>query len=147
MDKTRQNRAESDCAGPPLPVKTSHGSATIIDEIITRIRKDLTESRKSTPLERLQELARGLPPGLSLESALTPDETDSPRVIAELKKASPSRGIIREDFEAMDLARELVKNGAAALSILTEVHYFRDHRATSRPWPTKFPCPFCVKTL
>ena len=53
-------------------------------------------------------------------------------IIAELKKASPSRGIIRADFNAAELARELTQAGAAALSVLTEEEHFQGSLANLR---------------
>lgn len=104
-----------------------HGSdgSTIIDEIVSGICRDLTETKRITPENTLTDQLSDLPATLSLASALRPDETGSARIISELKKASPSKGIIRDRFEPVPLARELVRHGAAALSVLTETNYFK----------------------
>src|SRR5215469_9629963 len=74
-----------------------------------------------TSLERQAEAH--LPRGF--RSALEPRCKDGVAVIAELKKASPSRGLIRNDFDAANLAQELEQAGAVALSVLTDEEFFQ----------------------
>jgi len=97
---------------------------TILDEIMARKRVDVAQRKEQMPEELLCRHARsGLPPR-DLAAALR--STDgAPRIIAEIKRASPSKGLIREAFSAVGLARELAAAGAAALSVLTEKHYFQ----------------------
>ena len=99
--------------------------ATILDEIIEKIRIDLIQQKKEIPLSELIEDAKDLPECRNFVKALRGGEGRGPRVISELKKASPSKGIIREDFDVFGLAAELEDNGAAALSVLTEKNYFK----------------------
>ena len=98
---------------------------TILDEIVARIRDDLRDAKQRVPEERLHELAARSGTCRDFAAALRPGAGGAPRIIAELKRASPSRGLIREDFEPLALSRELVEHGAAALSVLTEVRYFQ----------------------
>jgi len=97
---------------------------THLDQILASTRRDL-ERRKQTAdraaLER--RAARHIPRGFA--SSLRAKAASDPAVIAELKKASPSRGLIREDFQIDPLATMLANSGAAALSVLTEEHFFQ----------------------
>lgn len=98
---------------------------TILDEIIGHTRADLEISRLRLPEARLRELAVARPAALDFAAALRPRGDGQPRVIAELKRASPSKGLIRPEFGVVSLACDLEAHGAAALSVLTEVRYFR----------------------
>ncbi len=96
----------------------------ILDKILAQTQADLSASKKRMPLPRLQIHAEKMSATKDFTGALKGGTKQHPRIIAELKKASPSRGLIRQDFGIMSLSRELVQGGAAALSVLTEVHYF-----------------------
>ncbi len=100
---------------------------TILDEIIARRRLDVAESRVRLPEELLSRHARALPAAADFRAALMADGGGSrvPNIIAEIKKASPSKGVIRENFPVIELARELAAAGASALSVLTEPHWFQ----------------------
>lgn len=98
---------------------------TILDEIIAKTRDDLQLRKRELPFEVLKTLTEGMPKALSFKEALTPKNDNDPRMICELKKASPSKGLIRANFTPVSLAEELEKHGAAALSVLTEPHYFQ----------------------
>jgi indole-3-glycerol phosphate synthase len=95
----------------------------MLDEIIRHKRGEVERARRRVPFDALPRPA-DLPRARDFRAAL-----DAPggglRVIAEVKKASPSRGVIREDFDPVALARAYARNGAAALSVLTDEKYFQ----------------------
>jgi indole-3-glycerol phosphate synthase len=93
----------------------------MLNKIVTRKRAELRECKKSLPLAALKERISARKPPLDFAAAITGDRT---RVIAELKRASPSRGVIVADFDAVGLARQYEKGGAAAISVLTEANFF-----------------------
>ena len=95
---------------------------TILDRIVEHKRGELAAAKAATPLSEMRALAAGAPAVRDFAAALR-----GPRIalIAEVKKASPSRGILREDFEAAPLARQFAENGAAAISVLTDVEHFQ----------------------
>lgn len=94
-----------------------------LETIFLRTREDVAVRRRECPLAQLGKRADAAPAPKDFAAAFAPKK--SPRVIAELKKASPSLGMIRADFDPISLARSLEAGGAAALSVLTEPHYFK----------------------
>lgn len=96
---------------------------TILDKICEKKREELNAAKEKMPFAEIFELARHAPDGPSFKDALKKNG-DTPAVIAELKKASPSAGVIRENFDHKTLAVQLEAAGASALSVLTERNFF-----------------------
>jgi len=94
----------------------------ILDQIVADNLGALEARKGSVPLAELQRLALEQPPPLDFASALCGDRI---QLIAEVKKASPSRGIIRADFNPVEIAQTYASNGASAISVLTEAKYFQ----------------------
>lgn len=94
----------------------------ILVELAAARRHDVSEREAVTPLSEMERLAMAAPAPRDFAGALRGGQ--SPRVIAELKRASPSEGMIRDDFRPRELAKELQAAGAAALSVLCEPHRF-----------------------
>src|SRR5271168_1946631 len=95
-----------------------------LDQIVAATRRRVAETKLSADLRQLDRQAgnhvpRGFRRGLESKSQ------DGIAVIAELKRASPSRGLIRSDFDPESLAEELESAGAAALSVLTDAEFFQ----------------------
>lgn len=98
----------------------------ILDEIIRRTKEDLKEKKAKYPEEWLgRSLAYNPYVPRDVLPALKSDEKDPFKIIAEVKKASPSKGIIREEFEPIFIAKDYESGGANAISVLTEPHYFK----------------------
>ncbi|MEA3289992.1 MAG: indole-3-glycerol phosphate synthase TrpC [Campylobacterota bacterium] len=98
----------------------------ILDEIIEKTKYDLEKRKKEYSIDWLgRSLAYNPYPPRDVKSYLRATEDEPVRIIAEVKKASPSKGIIREDFDPLFIAQEYSKNGANAISVLTEPHYFK----------------------
>ena len=94
----------------------------ILDTIIAHKRKELAIEQARVPLKDLEAKVRNLSPTRDFQEAIT--GSGSVKLIAEVKKKSPSKGIIREDFHPVSIAGTYVENGAAAISILTDRHFF-----------------------
>ena len=88
----------------------------ILDTIIAHKRKELAVEQAQKPRTKLEAAVKNLPPTRDFRNAIT--GSDTVKLIAEVKKKSPSKGIIREDFNPVSIAETYVKNGAAAISVL-----------------------------
>jgi indole-3-glycerol phosphate synthase len=98
----------------------------ILDEIIRKTKDDLEKRKKEFTLDWLgRSLAYNPYPPRDVKKALTATKDEPIRIIAEVKKASPSRGIIKEDFDPLLIANEYAQSGASAISVLTEPHWFK----------------------
>ncbi len=96
----------------------------ILDDILTQKRKDLEELKLRLPLSRLQKIAEARTTFIRRNFKHALQNTKKINIIAELKKASPSEGVLRDDFQPMRLGEIYEISGASALSILTESHFF-----------------------
>jgi len=94
----------------------------ILEQIVADNLNELEARKLSFPLAELRRTALEQPPPLDFASVLRGDHI---RLIAEVKKASPSRGVIRHDFNSVEIARTYTSNGASAISVLTEFRYFQ----------------------
>ncbi len=97
---------------------------TYLDAIVERRRRDLEARKAAMPLASLMARAKDLPPPLDFAAAL---RGPGIRVIAEVKRASPSRGPIAPGADPVAVARGYARAGAAAISVLTEEHHFMGH--------------------
>jgi indole-3-glycerol phosphate synthase len=98
--------------------------STRLETILAATRRRVAESRRDTDLRALERAAAQHTPR-GFRRQLVDVGRSSPAVIAELKKASPSKGLIRPEFDVERLARELEVGGAAALSVLTDEEFFQ----------------------
>jgi len=104
----------------------------ILDEIVAHKRIEVECRREESPASELRDRLRDAPPPRGFRARLarrgSPDpaagDLSSPAIIAEIKKGSPSRGVIRFDFDPAAIARAYEDNGAAALSVLTDRRFF-----------------------
>lgn len=98
--------------------------ASILQQIVSETRARLAEGISPARRRELEKMAADHNPR-GFRRALQRADQGGPAIIAELKKASPSRGLIREDFSVVRLAPEMAEAGAAALSVLTEERHFQ----------------------
>ena len=97
----------------------------VLDKILAAKRREVAERRAAVPLGEMERLAAKASPARGFERALrTKIAGGKPGVIAEIKRASPSRGTIRTDFDPARIAKSYEANGAACLSVLTDREFF-----------------------
>jgi indole-3-glycerol phosphate synthase len=95
---------------------------TILEKIVRTKVREVAAARSVLPAASLESALERAEKVRSLKKALTSGRP--PAIISEIKKASPSAGLIREDFDPLRIARQYRQSGAAALSVITEVHHF-----------------------
>ena len=107
--------------GVPLPdEKPQH----ILEEIVWAKDREIAIARERMPLAKLKEQVALLPAPLDFVAALKA-ACLKPAVIAEIKKASPSKGVIRENFDPVAIAKEYASAGASCISVLTDKQFFQ----------------------
>jgi indole-3-glycerol phosphate synthase len=114
-------------------------TGTILDRIVADKREELAANQRRVPFADLKACLPQAPPPRPFAEALRAvpagRQGDSLRLITEVKKASPSRGLLRQDFDPLALARSYAEAGAAAVSVLTDERHFQgslDHLASIR---------------
>ena len=94
----------------------------ILEKIVADNLEELEARKRSFPLAELRRAVLAQPPPLDFASAL---RGDCLQLIAEVKKASPSSGVFRPDFNPVEIAQTYASNGASAISVVTEARYFQ----------------------
>ena len=97
---------------------------TVLDTILDRKVEDIAARKETVPLSHLRAAAESTPSPRDLRAAL---RRDTVALIAEVKHASPSRGILIEDFDPVALGTTYARHGAAAISVLTDEAFFLGH--------------------
>jgi len=98
----------------------------ILQRIVARKREDVAARKAHMPLAELRARAVDAPPARGFAAAMEARiAAGNPAVIAEIKRASPSRGLIRDPFDPPAIARSYAASGAACLSVLTDVEFFQ----------------------
>ncbi|MEB3263401.1 MAG: indole-3-glycerol phosphate synthase TrpC, partial [Synechococcus sp.] len=119
---------------PNPPVKVAHleygiphpeaEPRHILEKIVWEKDREVAAARERVSLDKLQRQVADLPPTRDFVAALKAS-CRKPAVIAEVKKASPSKGVIREDFDPEAIARGYAAGGASCLSVLTDKTFFQ----------------------
>src|SRR4051812_5626947 len=99
--------------------------ATILDTILASKRREVAAARERTPERELERRLADAPPARPFRAAL--ERPGGVGVIAEVKKASPSAGVLRADFDPIAIAEVYAAHGAACLSVLTDEPFFQGH--------------------
>lgn len=97
--------------------------STILDQIVALKRQEIEAARQAVPEKELEARLGQAPPLRDFRAAL--EQEAGVAVIAEVKKASPSAGVLRPDFQPVDIARIYAAHGAAAVSVLTDAPFFQ----------------------
>lgn len=99
---------------------------TVLEKIVARKREEVAQRRTIVGLDELERQATAADPVRGFAAALQERVANrQPAVIAEIKKASPSKGVLREDFQPAEIAKGYAAAGAACLSVLTDIDFFQ----------------------
>jgi indole-3-glycerol phosphate synthase len=103
------------------PAERGTGPANVLDEILAGVREDVALRQDQVPLEQIRDLAAAAPPAIDAYAAL---RKPGVAVIAEVKRASPSKGALADIPDPAELAGEYAAGGARCISVLTEGRWF-----------------------
>ncbi|PPD34250.1 MAG: indole-3-glycerol-phosphate synthase [Methylomonas sp.] len=114
----------------------------ILKTILAKKAEEVARRKANTPISMLQEIATGVQGPRGFYQALrSKADQQKPAIIAEIKKASPSQGVIREDFRPVEIAVDYAMNGASCLSVLTDKEFFQGSEANLQMVREKCPLP------
>ncbi|MEM7194526.1 MAG: indole-3-glycerol phosphate synthase TrpC [Pseudomonadota bacterium] len=100
----------------------------ILDKIVAHKLDEIAARRQLRPQSELIEQSESMPPARGFYRAMVSNtEANRAAIIAEIKKASPSKGVIREDFDPVEIAQSYTRFGATCLSVLTDEDFFQGH--------------------
>ncbi|MDD4914803.1 MAG: indole-3-glycerol phosphate synthase TrpC [Methylococcales bacterium] len=118
----------------------------ILKTILARKAEEVARRKSNLPLEALRELqgAASSPRGF-YHTLRSKADARKPAIIAEIKKASPSQGVIREDFKPVEIALDYAMNGASCLSVLTDKEFFQGSEAYLQMVRERCPLPVIRK--
>lgn len=118
----------------------------ILKTILAKKSEEVARRKQNLPLDTLAELAGAVagPRGF-YHSLRAKADARKPAIIAEIKKASPSQGVIREDFKPIEIAYDYAMNGATCLSVLTDKEFFQGSEANLQMVREKCPLPVIRK--
>lgn len=119
--------------------------ADILARILDWKRQEVAQARQALPLAELRQRLSTLPPTRGFRQALQSRQTLGTRIIAEIKKASPSAGLIRADFDPVAIATTYAQHGAAAISVLTDQRFFQGDLACLAAVRQAVPLPLLRK--
>src|SRR6476620_11061676 len=97
---------------------------TILDEIVDYKRQFVEHAKRQVPIAELKSRMLDMPAPPLFAPAIHRGDDEDVNVIAEVKKKSPSKGIIREDFDPIRIAIDYAEHGASAISVLTDDEFF-----------------------
>ncbi|MCQ8104049.1 indole-3-glycerol phosphate synthase TrpC [Methylomonas sp. SURF-2] len=118
----------------------------ILKTILAKKAEEVARRKINAPIAMLREIATGVPgPRGFYQSLRGKADAKKPAIIAEIKKASPSQGVIREDFQPVNIAADYMMNGATCLSVLTDKEFFQGSEANLQMIRQKCPLPVIRK--
>ncbi len=117
--------------------------ATILDRIVETKQREIATARAAVPGIELERKAAGMEPGRDFKRAIR--QLGKITLVAEVKKASPSAGVIRADFDPVRIAITYEQHGAAAISVLTDSDYFQGSLKYLTDVKTAVACPVLRK--
>ncbi|AVH70673.1 indole-3-glycerol phosphate synthase TrpC [Nostoc sp. 'Lobaria pulmonaria (5183) cyanobiont'] len=119
-------------------------SRHILEDIVSHKKQEVAQMQQELPLASLRQQLNAAPTVRNFLTALQ-SNSNQPSLIAEVKKASPSRGIIRADFDAVAVAQAYERGGAACLSVLTDEKFFQGSFENLRSVRLKVALPLLCK--
>jgi indole-3-glycerol phosphate synthase len=118
----------------------------ILKTILAKKAEEVARRKANMPVAMLEEIAGSVQGPRGFYQALrSKADMQKPAIIAEIKKASPSQGVIREDFKPVDIAVDYAMNGATCLSVLTDKEFFQGSEANLQMVRDKCPLPVIRK--